>query len=351
MKVNKAGFFVSLVLTLACLIGAVVWLLIPSNCPLEVQGDITTSHKSGYIYVHGTLKNTTDKELEITYMEVVVTTANKKITIYDDERIVVPVLGVLDLTQENWGTQSYETPQRVSEINVTIDGVKYSVYGSNFSFGVVVLFVLAVVFGIVTVSTIKNNKKKQKAYDEITKIYPEFGGAATFSGLYGKEGERAKAIGKTVASSIGAFISALFLGFGTYKIYGATKAVKLLVLDNGLYVVDAENPEETSFIEKGKFPDSVVSTNKNKVVLTNKATKENFIFNTDKKSLTPQELVDRLNEFISYVPEVQPETAQEVTPFEDFEDNSVKPSDTTAEVKSENNDSLENKLNSEDNKD
>lgn len=330
MKSKKTSVWVALALTAAFIIAGVVFLLLPNNSPLKVEaGSIKTSYSSNnVIYIYGRLTNTTGEDLEITYMEVIVTTSEEKITVYDDEPFVIASGETYDLYEDDWGAipDYYPANITISDITVTVDGVKYTVYENMpaYTVAAIAMIIFAVIFAVLTLTMFLNARKMQKRYDEMNATLANMSGdGILLGGVYTQKNAAGKNAAKTAASVAVGAVSAAFLGVGVYKVYGGNTQREFIVTDNGLYIgVPSKNPinfAEMNFIPKGKFGDCEVTVKKKNVILTNNTTNETFIFDTANSTANTEQFADRLRALIAYVPESATNETEAPPPADPFE--------------------------------
>lgn len=309
MKVNKVGSFVLLVLALAFAILGVVFLLLPEALSPVTVSDTPIARKSGgYINLYFTLKNESDEDVVITYLSVNVSTDNGTESAETDEYFTIKAN---DTHKCEYGFESYKSPNAVSRISIKVDGKHFDVYSTGmiingFKALSILFFAFAVVFGITTAVNFNRLIKQQRRYDLINKeIDEKFAGNAIFAvGYSGRKGETGKAAAKTAASVAGGAIFAGLFGFGTFKVYGSNQLKEFVLSDDGLYI---GNPLKSgfdlgamSYLEKRAFSEAETTVKKKRLVLTNKANGEFFVFDmTDNKQITVEQLSEKLNKMIA----------------------------------------------------
>lgn len=335
MKSNKVGFIITLVIALLFAIGGVIVLLLPKPySPVTVSETVQASKSGAYISIFGKLKNETEEQVTVTFLEVDIDTNGPKILASTNEHIEIAAGDEYDLNGFAVESDGY-SPTRVTEVKVRVDGVTYTIYESTSTktLGCIILFAMAGVFGICAIVMLVGYSRGKKRYAEISKTLSSMEGNGVFlSGAYGVKGGAGKAAAKTAASVTVGALSALFFGFGVYKVYGANTPKEFVVTDNGLYVgAPAKNGLNFSgmtYFAKGTFPDSVVTVKKRQVIMLNNNTGESFVFDTQKDGITAQQLAERLQTLIS-APAHEEQPAQQdaqnaPSPFEEF---SEKPSE------------------------
>lgn len=326
MKVSKVGVWVTLVITLVFAALGVMFVLLPNNSPLQLKnGTLKTAHSSsGIIYIYGELENTTDKNLNVTYMEIEVETTREIIGVYTDEPFVIASGAIYDLHEDEWVADSYYAPESINKITATIDGVEYTVYESMpiYTVAAIAMFIFAVIFAAVTISTFVGTKKQQKRYDNMNATLANMeGNGVLLGGTYTEKSAAGKNAAKTAASVAAGAVSAAFLGVGVYKVYGGNAQREFIVTDNGLYIgVPSKNPinfAQMNFIQKGKFGDCQITTKPKEVILLNRVTTEMFRFNTANSNTTSEQLAARLQALIDYEPEPVAPESEATPPVED----------------------------------
>lgn len=306
MKANKASCFVLLVIALIfAIIGAVVLLLPKEVSPVTVSDTPIVRKSGGYITVYFTLENESDKDVEITYIEFKITTNNETEIWQVNENMTLAAGESSKLTYKD---TSYNSPNKITEISIRIDGKKYYVYevSSTSDTVAVVCFIFAIVFGILAVCCFVGVLKQEKRYQSIKQeINDKFAGNAIFAvGCYGKKGESGKAAAKTAASVAGGAVFAVLFGFGTYKIYGANAPKEFVISDDGLYVGDPLKKGfdlgGMNYMEKGSFNQTEIKVKKKQVTLNNLSSQEFFMFDlSGNKEVTPEQLVEKLNNLVA----------------------------------------------------
>jgi hypothetical protein len=320
MKVSKAGVWVCLVLAaIFAVIGVVLFVVKPASGPIVVSKDLEAwTTTSGYLVIDGKLKNDSDEELTITYIEIEVTTDGPTQVIYldyynldEDEDPADYVLAPgEEFNLSGYGVGCSYDAHTLTICKVTVNGTEYTVYENMSAMTVfgVAMFIFAIVFIACALSTLVKAKKEQKKYNDFADaLMHSEGNGVLVGGTYAQKGEAGKAAAKTAASAVGGALSAAFLGVGFYKVYGGNAQRIFVVTDDGLYVgvnnKGALALANMNFIAKGTFGDCNVSTNKKQVILTNNVTAETFRFNTANSNVTAEQLSERLRELVEYKPE------------------------------------------------
>lgn len=331
MKINKAGFWVSLALAIATLVAGIVIMLLPSNCPVGLDRVSASSAGSGRISINITLTNRSDEDVYVSKLVVVVKTSGDTIQATDSEGFTLEAGTTYDLS---YSTNSYDRPQSVSKVTITTNGKSYVVHGTNVPIASILLLVAAFICAIIAISIFSNNRRKKKTYSNVVQALPQIGdNAITFNGFYSKKGETGKAVGKSVLSVLGGALLSLFVGIGFFRIYGKGTAVDLIVGDNGLYVLNNANSCSSMFIEKGHFPASEITVKKRNVTLTNTITQEYFVFKTTKNGITPEQLVEKLKALTAALPEQTEKVDTEApAPFEELSGENVTSAPAPSEV-------------------
>lgn len=321
MKSNKTGCFVLIAFASAFIIvSAVMSILQPPASPVNVSSTpiVVKSDESplGNVKLEFWLENVSDRDVTITSFEFTVKTDNETEQVKDDTNVIALKAG--EEKRLNFEYQSDNNPEDLTKIVVKINGKEYIAFGMKpaykgigmlFGFLALLLDVLAVVCFIILL-----NKDKRYAAIE-REIQARFAGNALFViGKYGKKGEAGKAVAKSTASFLGGALSALFLGFGVYRVYGAHEMKEFVVTDDRLYVGNPVrkgfNLDSMSYMPRGTFLESEVVAKKKTVTLRNKASGEFFAFNlSGSKTVTVEQLVNKLNTLLTPIENVAQDDA------------------------------------------
>lgn len=305
MRTNKVSCFVVLFFALIFAVAGTVMLLLPEpTSPVTVTGTPSVKSSNGYIELYFTLKNESDEDVKITYLEVNVSTNSGSEKAFDRDSLIIKAGGT---EKCEYYFQSYSRPTGITEITVRINGKEYYAYGSNSSLetAAVIFFILAILFAILSMLNFVSLAKQKKRYKSINKeIEEKFAGNAIFAvGYCSKQGEAGKAAAKTAASVAGGAIFAGLFGFGAFKTYGANAAKEYVVSNEGLFV---GNPLKKGFnlggmnyFAKGSLPETEITVKKKRVTLTNRLSGEYFVFDlSGNKSVTTEQLVEKLNNLL-----------------------------------------------------
>lgn len=308
MKTNKASGFIMLVLTLIFAVIGVVLFLLPESVSTVTVTDGPRGYKSGNdVRIRFTLKNEGEEDVTITYFAVTVSTnAGIEQAVASDESDKLTIKA--NASQEcyiEYPSDNY--PNEITKITIEINGDRYTVYGGGSTYNLisVVLFIMAIIFAIITVYCFVAAGKQQKRYKSIeNELNEKFAGNYIFAiGCYGKKGEAGKAAAKTAASALGGALFAGLFGFGTYKIYGSNNPKEYVITDDGLFI---GNPEKVGFnlgtmtyFEKGALTNAEITSKKNRITLKNTATGEFFIIDISKnKDVTVEQATAKLEALI-----------------------------------------------------
>lgn len=336
MKSNKAGFIIILVITVLFAIGGVVVALLPKPySPVTVSEAVQINKSGTEINIFGKLKNETEEQVTVTFLEIDIDTNGPVLLAQMSHPIEIAAGDEYDLNGFSVKSGGY-SPKRVTEVKVRVDGITYTIYESTSTktLGCIILFAMAGLFAICAIVMLVGYSRGKKRYAEITQALSSMEGNGVFlSGAYGVKGGAGKAAAKTAASVTVGALSALFFGFGVYKVYGANTPKEFVVTDNGLYVgaplKKGFNLSGMNYFAKGTFPDSVVTVKKKQVIMLNNNTGESFVFNTQKDGVTAQQLAERLQSLISAPAHEELQPAQQdapdaPSPFEEFSESDNK---------------------------
>ncbi|MDE6550336.1 MAG: hypothetical protein K2M44_02385 [Clostridia bacterium] len=150
----------------------------------------------------------------------------------------------------------YNASYKIKEVNVVLEGflnLKLYAGGEGRKVAMFMGYVLAVMFIVIGVSNLRYNRKVAAHWNSMT----EYAAGAEMSGTFmiGYVGEgkiSAKSFGKTLLSSLGAAISAMFVGAGAYKNYMAGSKSEMIVTGEGIYFGKPSNKPEVN-VENMRF--------------------------------------------------------------------------------------------------
>lgn len=308
MKTSKAGFIVSLVFAIIfAVIGAVI-MFFPK--PVVMEEEFDAVNYQGNIYITGSIKNTSDKTVTISQVNVyIVTTGDRDIDAGYSKGITLAPEEVFDFLEEGMATPSDGyTAIGVSEVKVKVNGFSYCVYGGDDILLPVVIFIFAGVFLIISLISLVGANKQQKRYDSIVEELSKMQCHAVFAlGTFNQKGDGAKTAA-TVATTV---MFGALAGFGISKATGADFRRELILTDGGLYWCNMRNGKnaqfganlaEMNFTPRAGFAYSEVTRKKKLVEIKNK-NGERFTFNLARNTqITPEELEARLREFATPAP-------------------------------------------------
>ena len=175
MKVSKAGVWVCLVLAaIFAVIGVVLFVVKPASGPIVVSKDLEAwTTTSGYLVIDGKLKNDSDEELTITYIEIEVTTDGPTQVIYldyynldEDEDPADYVLAPgEEFNLSGYGVGCSYDAHSLTICKVTVNGTEYTVYENMSAMTVfgVAMFIFAIVFIACALSTLVKAKKSRRS--------------------------------------------------------------------------------------------------------------------------------------------------------------------------------------------
>lgn len=111
------------------------------------------------------------------------------------------------------------------------------------------------------------------------------------------EAERENAA-KTAISVIGGFLSALFLGFGVYKIYGKNNKRHFILYPDGLYVIDPGNNTQ-AILNRETVNKMTVTQKKNKLLVKFPNEQLYILIKTKRLEISQEQLAEKFAETFS----------------------------------------------------
>lgn len=284
-KANKPRFIVLLCFAIAFIAATLAMLFIPEKKSLKITEEIGISSIDGEYAFRGKLKNVTDDEVELTNsnFEIEVSSINSNgynnVNIFrlaNSDGFTLQPNEEFDLSEINLrlpGAQSAE----IVRIIYTPDKVHQAIYGGSVVNGNLAVFALLtgiigaafLLIAIVSyVTDIRNTKRANNIIEQTKQTLGE--NAYYVEGGYGNKAANRTAAAKTTASVFGAVVSAIFLGFGRYRVYstrnGGTQGRDEFIIDEtSIYMYINGKFQNVTNELKSVFVNPVITDKKNKI--------------------------------------------------------------------------------------
>lgn len=334
-KVSKAPFITMLVLALICAIvgGAMLFINPYKGAPVQVSGEIGYVKYEGEYYWIGKIKNVSDKPVAIDgnnfiielRVEDSIDDITRDISFYGwfDElggELVLQPNEEYEFDGWEINIRSYEKPTQVREVRYTIIEPEtesssemrysYTIYRSTIkgltSGQVAILmcgFMMAVVFLIISfvvLAQLKNTEKRNVKINEY--LAQQETGTVYVGGVLSQAKGKGKAVGKTIASGLGAALSAAFLGVGFYKVYSNGVLTDFVITKEGIFTNDPRNkeinPTRMRLVNKEQLVNPTILQNKRQVILhAGDESKTSFVFNLNNCSTDKETLINTLKDY------------------------------------------------------
>jgi len=274
-KANKTKFIVLLCFALLFIAGTVMLLFIPEPKPLKITEKITVTESGGEYFLQGKIKNVTKNRIIINPTDLYIKLSavgengnkiktearlNDSISLDPNEEFDVSVIRIrLNSVKSVKVTKVIYTPEKVGITlygNVVNNG-KFAIFSLLTGVTGVAFLIIAIVSYRVDV----NNTRRVN--NIIMQIRQTLGDGIHVTGRYGNKANDRSATAKTTASVFGAIVSALFIGFGRYKVYSTNAQSEFIITETAIYMyingkfTDFTNELKSAFVnpavyEKGK---------------------------------------------------------------------------------------------------
>ncbi len=306
MKVSKesiARSIVLLIIALTFVILGMVCLFIDGEKSVVVREKPNISKSEENIKVNFILENTSDENVQITYIKIEISTNKGDEPLYDREGIS---LAAGESKALEYVDAPCNSPNSVVGILVEANGKQYYAYDA-LGFGWIVIFCIvpAIVVCLLATANFVGVARQKKRYQSIEQeIKEKFLGKAIFAvGCYGSFGKQGKTSAKKTSAVVGESSAEIF-GFGTNKIYCDNAPKEFVISDEGLFVgAPSEwdfNLDRMNFMEKRLFNQAEIQVKKKQVALSNPSSQDFFVFDLlDNKGVTAEQLAEKLNSLLA----------------------------------------------------
>ena len=309
-KINKIPFIILITITVILAVAGVLFkTTFTFGNPIKVTSRITctqTYDNSGNYKIGGKIKNISDKDItidsytfRITYKtdkssEAMYLEVDQPITISPNQEFDLSTFGTVRLN--DWLNTN------MTKMTMSVDGISYDLTANNTAS--IVLFVFAGLFGLCAILVLVSQTKTAKAKNNLSAFASEnVPNSILVSGALFNKKDAKKNIGKSIASAMGGALSAAFLGFGVYKIYGTGVNCNFIIDSDKIYAFNQQtnkfNLNEAVVITGNDFANAEISTKKKDVIVTNKDKSTTLIFKPAKANINIDELVLRLKEIFT----------------------------------------------------